>query len=80
MGSRDADVLLAACRLVYLRTTMPTMIADHTAVSTIQETARDELAHLIPAWESLPLDYRKKYTTDGKYGAPAFSSTEDHAV
>ena len=29
----------------------------------------DELAHLIPAWESLPLDYRKKYTTDGKYGA-----------
>ena len=37
----------------------------------------DELAHLIPAWESLPLDYRKKYTTDGKYGAPAFSSTDD---
>lgn len=28
---------------------------------------KDELAHLIPNWESLPLEYRLKFTTDGSY-------------
>ena len=27
----------------------------------------DELAHLIPSWQALPLDYRLKFTTDGQY-------------